>query len=595
MNLVEDSLPARFRLQVLRQPDRLAIETADRSLTYAELGHAVNAAANAILRTGCGHSQRIVVLADQGIPAVIATFGALSTAAAYVPLDPMLPADQLRDLVEHADPALIIAGQCYLPLARSVIGDPSRIFCIEEIEVDCDASEPVLAVTPDSLAYIYYTSGSTGKPKGVYDNHRNVLHNVWRYTTNLNIGVNDRLTLLQAPHFSGAVSSMFCALLNGAACFPYDVRRDGLQPVGAWLRSKRITMFHSVPAIFREVIAGGDFPDLRCVRLEGDRASSRDVELFREHCPPGSILANGLGATECGLVRQWRIDANTPIPDGPVPIGDPVADMEVLLLGDDRKEVPMGEVGEIAIRSRYLALGYWRQPELTATKFLGDEANPALRTYLTGDLGRMLSGGPLQYLGRKDFLSKIRGQWVDVDAVERVVLTAPGVRDAVVSIRQETDRDPLLVAYVVAEQGAELSTEVMRKHVAARLPTQMVPSAWVILPKLPLNANLKVDRASLPAPSPTSLAGRAEYVAPRSPLERQLQDIWSEVLGIERIGIHDDLFDLGADSLTITRVRNRLTSALSWELTIAMLFDKSSIAGLASEIERTARPTRNMP
>lgn len=590
----EQSLSHRFRTRVLQHPDRLAIESADRRLTYAELGHAVNATANAILRRSSQGPQRVVLLVDQGISAVIATLGTLGAAAAYVPLDPMLPADQLLDLVGHADPALIVAGRGYLALARTVLRDPSRILCIEEIEADEDVSEPAVAVSPDSLAYIYYTSGSTGKPKGVCDNHRNVLHNIWRYTTNLHIGIDDRLTLLQAPHFSGAVSSMFCALLNGAACFPFDVRRDALEPVGAWLRSNRITMFHSVPAIFRQVISGGDFPALRCVRLEGDRASSRDIELFRRHCPAGSLLANGLGATECGLVRQWRIAADAAVPEGPVPIGDAVADMEVLLLSDDRKEVLMGEVGEIAVRSRYLALGYWRQPDLTATRFLSDGPDPTLRTYLTGDVGRMLPNGLLQYLGRKDFLSKIGGQWVDVDAVERVLLTVPGVRESVVSIREETDRDPLLVAYVVANQGAELSAQEMRRQVAARLPPPMVPSAWVILPELPLNANLKVDRAALPAPVHATAAGRADYVAPRNLLERQLRDVWGEVLGIERIGIHDDLFGLGADSLTITRVRNRLASALSLEIPIAMLFDRPSIAELANEIEESAGPAHDL-
>jgi len=583
----EQSLSDRFRTQVRQHPDRLAIEAADRSLTYAELGRAVNTVANAILQRSCGRAQRVVLLVDQGISAVIATLGTLSAAAAYVPLDPMLPATQLLDLLGNADPTLFIANHHHMALAQTLLVDPSRLLCIEEVGGECDASEPAVTVSSDSLAYIYYTSGSTGKPKGVFDNHRNVLHNIWRYTTNLQISIDDRLTLLQAPHFSGAVSSLFCALLNGAACFPYDLRRDGLEPVGEWLRSSRITMFHSVPAIFREVIAGGDFPALRCVRLEGDRASGRDIELFRRHCPPGSLLANGLGATECGLVRQWRIRADTPIPDGPIPIGEPIADMGVLLLGDDRQPVPVGEVGEIAVRSRYLALGYWRQPELTATRFLQDATDPGLRTYLTGDLGCMLSGGLLQYLGRKDFLSKIRGQRVDVDAVERVLMLVAGIREAVVSIRVDADRDPLLVAYVVADTGVQLRAEVMRKHVAARLPLPMVPSAWVVLPKLPLNVNLKVDRAALPAPESANMAAHTAYVAPRGPLERQLAEIWSEVLGIERIGVHEDLFGLGADSLGITRIRNRLTSALALELPIAMLFDKPSIAELADEIEKT--------
>lgn len=584
MNLIQDTLVHRFRSQVTQHPDRLAVAAADRRLTYAELAGAVNAMSNALLGRSPPSLQRVVLLVDQGISAVVATLGTLGASAAYVPLDPMLPVGQLADLVGHADPSLIVASRRYLELARSLLGDRSRVLCIEEIEVDGDVSEPALAVAPDSLAYIYYTSGSTGKPKGVCDNHRNVLHNIWRYTTNLRIGIDDRLTLLQAPHFSGAVSSMFCALLNGAACFPFDVRRDGLEPIGVWLRTNRITMFHSVPAIFREVITGGDFPALRCVRLEGDRASSRDIELFRRHCPADSLLANGLGATECGLVRQWRVDASTVIPEGPMPIGDAIPGMDLLLVNDDRQEVSVGAVGEIAVRSRYLALGYWRQPDLTATRFLADGSDPTLRTYLTGDLGRMLPGGLLQYLGRKDLVSKIRGQWVDVDTVERALLSIPGVREAVVSIRDEVDREPRLVAYVVAESGTELVVRVLRQQAGARLPLAMVPAAWVVLPSLPLNANLKVDRAALPASAFATGTNPTAYVAPQSPLQQQLVEIWGEVLGMDRIGILDDLFDLGADSLSISRIQIRVASTFSVEVTISFLFERPSIAELADAI-----------
>ncbi len=578
----EQSLPERFRAQVRKHPQRLAIEAGNRALSYAELEGAVNAVLGVLLAQADGRAQRVVLLVDQGIPAVIATLAVLSAGAAYVPLDPTLPAARLRELVEEVEPAWIIANECHLALARSVHADPRRILCIEAIAGQAGGPVPEIAIGPDALAYIYFTSGSTGKPKGVCDSHRNVLHNIWRYTKNLHFDAEDRMTLLQAPHFSGAVSSMFGALLNGAACFPYDVRREGLEAMGDWLRAKRITIFHAVPAIFREALAGGDFPALRCVRLEGDRASSRDIALFRGHCAAGAILANGLGATECGLARQWRIDATTPVPDGPVPIGDAIDDMQVRLLDERGQDVPEGEIGEIAVRSRYLALGYWRRPELTASRFLADPDEPALRTYLSGDLGRMLPDGTLQYLGRKDLQPKIRGQWVDTDAVERVLLGFDGVREAVVSIRQDPDREPRLVAYLVPRPEAELRVEPIRKHALAHLPVAMVPASWVLMQALPLNANLKVDRAALPAPA----SGDAPiFVAPRNALERQIEAIWSEVLGLDAIGIDDDLFALGADSIHVTRARNRLIGAFSVDLPFVTFFDRPSIAGLADEIE----------
>lgn len=226
----ERSLPERFRRQVEAHPHRLPIEKGDRSLSYAERNGAVNAVARALLEDAAGGGQRVILFVDQGIAAVTATLGVLSAGAVYVPLNPTLPVSSLHALVAEVAPAWIIANRHYLPPANALCGNPRRILCIEEIAAETGAGAPPIAISPDALACICYTSGSTGKPKGVYDRHRNVAQNIWRYRQALQFGINDRLTLLQAPHFSGAVSSMFGALLNGAACFPCNLRREGLEP-----------------------------------------------------------------------------------------------------------------------------------------------------------------------------------------------------------------------------------------------------------------------------------------------------------------------------------------------------------------------------
>ncbi len=566
----------------------MAIETDDRALTYGELARAVDAAAAAMQRSGATPGGRIALLLDQGVDAIVATLAALSAGAAYVPLDPALPHELLVDQLRSAEPSLVVAGPRYLPVALDAGGATVPILCTEALDGLDEAPAAPPPVSPDDLAYIYFTSGSTGRPKGVCDSHRNVLHNVWRYTRNLGIDGSDRLTLLQAPHFSGAVSSMFCALLNGATSLPYDVRGRGLDGVGEWMRRRRVTIFHAVPAIFREVVVGGDFPALRCVRLEGDRASARDVALFQRWCEPRTILANGLGATECGLVRQWRIDTATPIPAGPMPIGDPIDDMEVLLLGEDHGPVPDGEVGEIAVRSRYLALGYWRRPDLDAAKFLPDATDPALRTYLTGDLGRMTEEGLLIYLGRADFLQKVRGQWVDVDAIERALGALPGVRDAVVALRERAHGESRLVAYVVlhADFAGHDGMASLRRQLARRLAPALLPRAWVLLNELPLNTNLKVDRSALPEPTDDAGDAPAEAIASTDELERTLQRVWCEVSGATRIDVDDDLLLLGVDSLDMMRARARLVAALSVEMPLSLFFDQPTIAGQAAELRR---------
>lgn len=613
MVFAERSIPERFRAQVRRHPHRLALAADGVEWDYARLARVVDAVAARLATrsrevqvTGAGPA-RIVLLADQGVAAVVATMAALSAGAAYVPLDPLLPADSLRGQSKAAEASLVVAQRRYLDAARAMDAEGTPLACIDDLLDDALASGPAAGhaaptgaewpVDGDSIAYLYFTSGSTGRPKGVFDNHRNVLHNVWRYTKHLRIGPEDRLSLLQSPHFSGAVSSMFGALLNGATCCPFDVRREGADRVGPRLRERRITIYHSVPAVFREAVAGGGFPDLRCVRLEGDRASARDVEVFRACCPPGAMLANGLGATECGLVRQWRIDAGTDVPDGPVPIGDAIDDMQVLLLDDARQEVPPGAVGEIAVRSRYLALGYWRQPELTAQRFLADPAEASLRTYLTGDLGRLRADGMLEYLGRKDHASKVNGQWVDTDAIERVLARQPGVAEAVAAVREAAgDGAPRVVAWVVPRDPASPPAfDGLRAAVARALGPSAVPRAWMALARLPLNANLKVDRRALPEPEPEAAAAvpSRQRTLPGA-TEARLQSIWREVLGLDDAcgpGIGDDVFALGADSLAATKARNRIAAAFGRELPVTWLFERPTIAAQAAAL-RPASPTQ---
>src|SRR4030095_2694489 len=287
-------------------------------------------------------------------------------------------------------------------LARAVAGE-AAVLVAETLDGRGAGEAPGLVISPDAGAYIFYTSGSTGRTKGVLDTHRSVLHNVMRYTNTLHLAADDRLTLLQGPAFSGAVSSLFGALLNGAACFPFDVGREGADRLPTWLAAECITIYHSVPALFRQVAPhGGALPALRLVRLEGDGASPRDLALLQRHFTRDCVLVNGLGATECGLVRQFFFTPAHPLPEGVVPIGEAVEDMEIAVVGEDGRPVPSGAVGEITVRSRYLAAGYWRRPELTAERFSDAGTERGLRVYRTGDAGRWRADGMLEHLGRPE-------------------------------------------------------------------------------------------------------------------------------------------------------------------------------------------------
>jgi amino acid adenylation domain-containing protein len=583
---LEGSIPRRFEAQADAHPGRLAIGFGETSWTYQQLERSANEVARALLSLGDPLPGPVILLIEQGPSLVAAILGVLKAGGIYVPLETTHPAGQVATVASEAGAGFVLADQA----GAAVAADAALSIPVVRIDHVLAAGGPgqrlARPIEPDAPAYIYYTSGSTGRPKGVVDTHRNVLHNVMRYTNSLGIDRDDRLTLLQSPSFSGAVSSLFGAVLNGAAIFPYDLRRSGTVGLGAWMVRERITIYHSVPGLFRLAAAGAAaFPDLRLIRLEGDQMSRRDWTLFRERFHDGCVLVNGLGATECGLVRQFFIDRTMAVPEGVVPIGYPVEDMEVEILDEAGLPVPVGDVGEIVVRSRYLAPGYHQRPDLTSGAFTADRAAPGIRAYRTGDLGRLHPDGCLDHLGRRDSRVKIRGQWVDLAEVEAALLGVQGIHEAAARAVEGPAGEPRLVAYIVPWEGAVPAASAVRAHLAARLPAAAVPASLVTLPRLPLTRNGKIDRAALPLPSTQRPDLETEFVAPRTGLEWALAAMWAEVLELEEIGVHDNFFELGGDSLGMSRVHGRLQELTGAEVSIVALFDHPTIDGMAGVLD----------
>jgi acyl-coenzyme A synthetase/AMP-(fatty) acid ligase/acyl carrier protein len=314
--------------------------------------------------------------------------------------------------------------------------------------------------------------------------------------------------------------------------------------------------------------------------------SRRDWVLFRERFQNDCLLVNGLGATECGLVRQFFIDRTMPAPDGVVPIGYPVEDMAIRVLDEAGRPVAVGEVGEIVVRSRYLASGYHQRPDLTADAFTPDPAEPGIRTYRTGDLGRLHPDGCLDHLGRRDARLKIHGEWVDLAEVEAALLGAQGVHEAAVRVHHGETGEPRLVAYIVPRDDGGPATSVVRAYLAARLAAAAVPASFVTVARLPLTLNGKVDRAALPPPSWVRPDLGTEFVAPRTGLERAIAAMLAEVLQLDEIGVHDNFFDLGGDSLGLSRVHGRLQDLIGAEFSIVALFEHLTIDALARYVDR---------
>ena len=574
------SIPRRFARQVAAGPERIAAKVGPQAITYAALDRWASQVAHA-LRADNGRSGPVALVVDQGLSLLPAILGVLRAGRIYVPLEAALGRERLAYLLRDAGAGTAVVSAAAMPLVRELGGAELHLIDLDAVPPDGPAEAPDVEIAPDTPAYIYYTTGSTGAPKGVVDSHRNVLHNVMRYTNGLAIGPRDRLTLLQSPSFSGAVSSMFCALLNGARSLPFDVRAAGPGDLADYVEREGVTIYHSVPTLFRSFLRGErTFPSVRVVRLEGDRAARLDADLFRRHFAPGCLLANGLGATETGIVRRFLLARNTPLEGEILPIGYPVDDMEVSVLDEDGRPVPTGVVGEIAVRSDYLALGYWNRPDLTASAFVPDATGR--RTYHTGDLGRLRADGCLEHLGRRDARTKIRGVTVSLAEVEATVAALSFVREAAVVVADDARQERRLTAYYVPAAGAEPTVTELRRHLAERLPPPMMPARYVRLAALPLNQNLKVDRAALPTPDGARPALDQAYVAPADPTQSELVRIWEELLEVSPIGIRDDFFDLGGDSLLATAMLAAIEEGLGVEAAPSLLLSGTTIEQVAA-------------
>lgn len=588
---IEHSIPERFEKIARRFPDRTAVESRRHRLTYRDLNQAANRTAHAVLST-CGDKNRsIAVLMEHDAPVIGAIMGALKAGKFYVPLDPSLPYARSKFILDDAQAESIITNTKHLSLAKSLVKSPSRLLNIDDIK-DLPDADPRVRARPDDLSWVIYTSGSTGRPKGVMQNHRNVLHFMMNYTNGLHICAEDRLTLLYSFSVNGGGHDMFAALFNGAAVCPYDLKAEGFAGLGQWLIDERITIYHSVPTVFRqfaESLTGReDFPDIRIVRLGGEPVYKRDVNLFKKHFSNDCILVNRLGSSETGSLRMLFLDKETEVRNNLVPVGYAVDANDILLLDDSGAQVA-GDEGEIAVRTRYVSPGYWRRPDLTADSFFDDPADEKGKIYRTGDLGRMLPDGCLLHLGRKDFFVKIRGYRIELEEIEMTLMEFPGIKDAVVTALNNNSGDERLVAYVVPKTAPGPNVSEMRRFLADKLPDYMIPTAFIALDALPLTDTLKVDRKALPEPKGLRPEIAVSYAPPRNSVEEALVKIWAEVLDLNQVGVHDNFFDLGGHSLAATRVISRVVETFPLELPIKVLFDSPTVAEMAEVIVERKR------
>jgi amino acid adenylation domain-containing protein len=583
---IEQSIAARFERQARLYPRKAAVKGSEHQWSYDDLNGKANRIARTLVQSRGYGEERAALLFGHGAPMIAAILGVLKSAGSYVPLEPDHPLERIAYILEDSQAGVIITDRAHLRLARTLAKGTLPVVDIDEIDPATSTENLPVEVSPDALAYILYTSGSTGKPKGVMQNQRNVLHHIRCYTNSLHISCADKVTLFSSYGFDAAVMDIFGALLNGATLYPLDIREQQLPALRRRIAEEKLTIYHSTPTVFRYLCDGlsgrADLSTIRLVVLGGEEAQKADVDLFKKYFSKDCIFVNGLGPTESTLALQCFIGHESKPPERIVPVGYPVQDTEVLLLDEAGMEAEV--YGEIGIRSKHVALGYWRRPELTRAAFFPHSQDGARRLYRTGDMGRLLPDGSILFLGRRDFQVKIRGYRIELGEIETALAGHPAVRETRVIQREDQIGDKQLAAYIVPRPEHSFTPIELRAFLKARLPDYMIPSAFMSLDSLPLTPNGKLDRAALPAPGRSGLELEETYPAPRTPVEEKISGIWREILKLERVGIHDDFFALGGHSLLATQVISRMCESFQVELSLRSLFEAPTVAGLAAQV-----------
>jgi amino acid adenylation domain-containing protein len=582
---IQQSIPSRFEQVVARYPERLAVKKNGLGLSFEALNQTANRIARTILCESGADNEPVAVLVENDAMTIAAILGVLKAGKIYVPLDSSFPVAWSKFILEDTQARTILARQKSLCTEMTWLNSGHRALNIDSLDSNFSAENLGVDVSPDALAHILYTSGSTAHPKGVMDTHRNTLHYVMRLTNASAISADDRATLVRPPSSSGALMNLYLALLNGASLFPIDIKEAGVHSLADWLRRERITIFHAGGTVFRhfaqQLTVRERFSDLRLIRLSSGQIFKSDVDLFKRNFPE-SLLLHVLSSTEANTYRVHFLGHNSEVSDGAVPVGYAVEDMEVLILDDTGNELEINNVGEIALRSAYLFPGYWNNPELTQAAFLPYHDAQGRRVFRTGDLGRLRQDGCLEYLGRKDFRLKIRGHSIQAEEVELALLKIPGIIQAAVAARKDSNGDDRLLAFIATNLPQAPRVDRLRELLKESLPDYMIPTTFVNLTALPILSNGKVNRQALPSAPKTRPALSVSYAEPRTPIEAAVAKIWCDAMGVESLGIEDNFFDLGGDSLIASKIVAHLNRMFSSSLALGEFFGEPTIKKIAT-------------
>ncbi|MGZ4032451.1 MAG: non-ribosomal peptide synthetase, partial [Tumebacillaceae bacterium] len=580
-----------FTQQAERTPDAIAVICGEEQLTYGELNRRANQLAHHLQKRGVGPDVLVGLAVERSLEMVIGLYGILKAGGAYLPIDPAYPSERIAYMLEDSQVNVLLTLQ---HLTDKIPAHEAHVICLdsdwsllaEESEANCRSS-----VGPDNLSYMIYTSGSTGKPKGVLLPHRAVVNHNFAIARAYELQASDRILQFSSISFDIAVEEIFPTFLVGATLV---LRDEHSHLVAAefieWIAKHRLTVLNLPTAYWHSFVhelseQKAVLPEtVRLMLVGGEKASSEAYATWKKQVGAHVRWINAYGPTEATVTATMYEPSEARFTEDLIqlPIGRPIDNLQLYVLDAHLQPVPIGVPGELHIGGIGLAHGYLGRPDLTAEKFIahpfGDEGT---RLYKTGDLVRYLPDGNVEYLGRTDDQVKIRGFRIELGEIETTLEGHPQVQEAVVIAREDVPGEKRLVAYLVTNLSDSTDASALRSYLKEKMPSYMVPSAFVQLDELPMTPNGKVDRRALPAPEQTLTETDVSYVAPRTELEQVLADIWSAALRRERIGVHDNFFELGGDSILSIQIISR-AAARGIRLTPKDLFGHQTIAELAT-------------
>jgi amino acid adenylation domain-containing protein len=562
-----------------RRPDSIAVGDEAHQLTYRELNRRANQLAHHLRQLGVGPEALVGLSLDRSIEMIVAVLGVFKAGAAYLPLDPDYPLERLAYMIDDTRLQALITSEAHLERLPSFYG---QVVCVdlwdEEIGQGSEA-EPESGVGAGNLAYVIYTSGSTGKPKGVMLQHGGLTNLAQAQVEAFGVSAESRVLQFASLSFDASISEIAMAMWSGARL--ELSRRERLLEAGGLeelIEQRRLTTLTLPPAMLR-ALREGAYESVQTIVVAGEASSRELLEKWGE----GRTVINAYGPTEdtvCASAQEWKRG------DERVTIGRAIANAEMYLVGAAGELAPVGVKGEIYLGGDGVGRGYLNHAELTAERFVPDEysGRGGRRLYRTGDWGRYVEDGRVEYVGRGDGQVKVRGYRVELGEVEVVLRGARGVSECVVVMREEESGDKRLVAYVVGRGEETGAGEEIREYLKERLPEYMAPSAYVMMEALPLTPNGKIDRNALSTPHQALSASIGNYVPPNDEFSLFLAELWQRVLGVEKVGMNDNFFELGGDSIKALHLINKLQEELGAFVYAATIFDAPTVSGLVSHI-----------